>query len=60
MKNRHLRTPTNMIIANMATADLTSLLIYPWMFLVSDFFQNYQFGEFGCKVDGWWECKYSL
>lgn len=56
-KYKHLRTPTNLIIANMAIADFINLLFNPWIFLVVDFFQNYQLGEFGCKVEGWLECK---
>lgn len=56
-KNRHIRTPTNMLIGNMAAADLASLLIHPWVFLIYDFFQNYQLGEFGCKIEGTIECE---
>lgn len=59
-KYKQLRTPTNMIIANMATVDTLSLSIYPWTFLLVDFFQNYQLGEFGCRVEGWIECKISI
>lgn len=53
---RHLRSPTNLLIANMAAADLSSLMIHPWVFLVYDLFQNYQLGEFGCKAEGAVEC----
>lgn len=60
MKYNHLRTPTNMIIGNMALADTLSLLIYPWTFLIVDFFQNFQLGEFGCKVEGWIECEFTI
>ncbi|XP_022916828.1 neuropeptide Y receptor type 1 [Onthophagus taurus] len=51
IKFRHLRSPTNLLIGNMAAADLASLLIHPWVVLVYDFFQNYQLGAFGCKVE---------
>lgn len=57
IKNRHIRTPTNLLIANMAAADLASLLIHPWVFLIYDSFQNYQLGEIGCKLEGTIECK---
>ncbi|XP_026471151.1 substance-K receptor-like [Ctenocephalides felis] len=47
-----LRTPTNMMIANMAFADLLTLLVSPVMLLMHDFFQNYMLGAFGCKFEG--------
>lgn len=47
-----------MIIANKAIVDLTYLLIYPWIFLIKDFFQNFELGNIGCKIDGWLECEY--
>ncbi|EDW74951.2 uncharacterized protein Dwil_GK15627 [Drosophila willistoni] len=50
--NRSLRTPTNLIIANMAMADFLTLLICPAMFMVNDFYQNYQLGCVGCKMEG--------
>ncbi|XP_034652712.1 neuropeptide FF receptor 2 [Drosophila subobscura] len=50
--NRSLRSPTNLIIANMATADLLTLAICPAMFMVNDFYQNYQLGCVGCKMEG--------
>lgn len=53
--NRALRTPTNLIIANMAMADLLTLLICPTMFLINDFYQNYLLGSVGCKMEGFLE-----
>ncbi|KAH8270836.1 hypothetical protein KR018_006378 [Drosophila ironensis] len=50
--NRSLRSPTNLIIANMAFADLLTLTICPAMFMVNDFYQNYQLGCVGCKMEG--------
>ncbi|KAH8321773.1 hypothetical protein KR067_000747 [Drosophila pandora] len=50
--NRSLRTPPNMIIANMAVADLLTLAICPAMFMLNDFYQNYQLGCVGCKLEG--------
>ncbi|XP_030554585.1 neuropeptide FF receptor 2 [Drosophila novamexicana] len=50
--NRSLRSPTNLIIANMAMADFLTLLICPAMFLINDFYQNYQLGCVGCKLEG--------
>ena len=44
----------------MAAADLLSLLIHPWIFLVYDFFQNYQFGSFICKTEATIECAILL
>ncbi|XP_061402067.1 neuropeptide FF receptor 2 [Musca vetustissima] len=55
VKNRALRTPTNLIIANMAVADLLTLLICPSMFLINDFYQNYLLGSVGCKLEGFLE-----
>lgn len=60
VKNRHICTPTNMLIGNMAAADLFSLLIHPWVFLSYDFFQNYQLGSFGCKTEAALECSILL
>jgi len=50
--NRSLRSPTNLIIANMAVADLLTLAICPAMFMLNDFYQNYQLGYVGCKMEG--------
>ncbi|XP_017066482.1 neuropeptide FF receptor 2 [Drosophila eugracilis] len=50
--NRSLRSPTNLIIANMAVADLLTLAICPAMFMLNDFYQNYQLGCVGCKLEG--------
>ncbi|XP_030387713.1 neuropeptide FF receptor 2 [Scaptodrosophila lebanonensis] len=50
--NRTLRSPTNLIIANMAAADALTLLICPVMFLLNDFYQNYPLGSVGCKLEG--------
>ncbi|XP_063911000.1 C-X-C chemokine receptor type 2 [Zophobas morio] len=60
IRNRHICTPTNVLIGNMAAADLLSLLIHPWIFLVYDFFQNYQFGSFICKTEATIECAILL
>lgn len=57
MKNQHIRTPTNLLIGNMAGADLLSIVMYPWLFLMTDFFQNYPFGKIGCQGEGAIECK---
>lgn len=51
-RNRVLRTPTNLLIANMAAADLATLIFCPAMFMVNDFFQNYELEELGCKTEG--------
>ncbi|XP_075167535.1 neuropeptide FF receptor 2 [Haematobia irritans] len=53
--NRALRTPTNLIIANMAMADFLTLLICPTMFMINDFYQNYLLGSVGCKMEGFLE-----
>ncbi|XP_076250782.1 neuromedin-K receptor-like [Rhynchophorus ferrugineus] len=55
--NRHIRTPTNLIIGNMAVADSLSLLIHPCFMFVYDYFQNYQLGSVGCKGEGPIECS---
>lgn len=52
MRNRSLKTPTNLLIANMAAADLATLLICPIMVMYRDFFQNYELGAIGCKMEG--------
>ncbi|XP_066996247.2 substance-K receptor-like [Anabrus simplex] len=57
LRNRYLRTPTNMILANMAAADLATLLFCPTIFVFTDAFQNYVLGEFGCKTEGFFNCS---
>ncbi|KAF5290591.1 hypothetical protein FQR65_LT11542 [Abscondita terminalis] len=56
IRNRHLRSPTNYLIANMAFSDLILLIVQPWFFLGRDFFQNYQYGSIGCHFEGGFEC----
>ncbi|KAL1494182.1 hypothetical protein ABEB36_009821 [Hypothenemus hampei] len=58
--NKHIRTPTNLIVGNMAIADMLSLIIYPSFIFVYDYFQNYQLGEVGCKGEGILECTILL
>ncbi|GJQ80969.1 hypothetical protein Trydic_g4786 [Trypoxylus dichotomus] len=60
IKFRYLRSPANLLIGNMAAADLASVLIHPWVFFIYNFFQNYQLGVFGCKVEGAMECAIVL
>ncbi|XP_063708800.1 neuropeptide FF receptor 2 [Culicoides brevitarsis] len=51
--HRSMRTsPTNILIANMATADLLTLVICPLMFILNDTYQNYQLGTVGCRTEG--------
>ena len=52
---RALKTPTNMLIANLAVADLATLVICPVMFMLHDFYQNYVMGCIGCKLEGFLE-----
>ncbi|XP_050080609.1 neuropeptide FF receptor 2-like [Anopheles maculipalpis] len=49
---RALRTPTNLLIVNLAVADLATLVICPLMFMFHDFYQNYVLGAIGCKTEG--------
>jgi hypothetical protein len=58
LRNRSMRSPTNLLIANMAVADLATLVVLPWVFILMDCFQNYILGEFGCKAQGFLECEY--
>lgn len=58
--NRSLRTPTNLIIANMAVADFLNLLICPAMFMINDFYQNYELGSVGCKMEGFLEASFLI
>lgn len=58
IRSRPLKTPTNLLIVNMAITDMFTLLISSWMFLVRDTFQNYILGEFACKIEGFCECTY--
>uniref|UniRef100_A0A336LRQ1 CSON001565 protein n=1 Tax=Culicoides sonorensis TaxID=179676 RepID=A0A336LRQ1_CULSO len=52
-KNRSLRNmPTNILIANMAVADLVTLAICPLLFLFHDSYQNYILGAYGCRLEG--------
>lgn len=57
LRNKKLRTPTNLLIANMATADFATLLICPIMVMYRDFFQNYLLGPVGCKSEGFMQAS---
>lgn len=52
IKEKSLRTTTNLLILNMCIADLGACLICPWMFLCVDLFQNYILRDIGCRLDG--------
>lgn len=52
---RALKTPTNVLIANLAVVDLATLIVCPMMFMVHDFYQNYVMGAIGCKMEGFLE-----
>ncbi|XP_035787697.1 somatostatin receptor type 5-like isoform X1 [Anopheles albimanus] len=52
---RALRTPTNLLIANLAVTDLATVLVCPLMFMFHDFYQNYVLGAVGCKLEGFLE-----
>lgn len=52
-RNRALQTPTNLILANMVTADTITLLFCPAMFICRDFFQNFVLGAVGCNMEGY-------
>ncbi|CAD7012609.1 unnamed protein product [Ceratitis capitata] len=58
--NRALRTPTNMLVGNMAVADLLTLIICPVMFMINDFYQNYQLGSMGCKLEGFLDVAFLI
>lgn len=58
--NRSLRTPTHMLIANLALIDLVTLLICPPMFILHDIHQSYVLGPIGCKLEGFVEGKSNL
>lgn len=59
-KNKSLRTPTNLLIANMALADFLTLLIGPILFMVHDFYQNYELGAVGCRLEGFLEGSFLI
>ncbi|XP_058065577.1 neuropeptide FF receptor 2-like [Anopheles bellator] len=52
---RALRTPTNLLIANLAVVDLATVLVCPLMFMFHNFYQNYVLGATGCKLEGFLE-----
>lgn len=43
--NRFLRTSINIFIWNLATADLLTILLFPWIILIIDLYQMYILGE---------------
>ncbi|XP_058460977.1 somatostatin receptor type 5-like [Malaya genurostris] len=57
---RTLRTPTNILIANLAVADLATVLVCPIMFMSHDFYQNYSMGPIGCKLEGFLEGSFLI
>ena len=59
IRNRSLQTPTNLLVANMAVADLATLTISPILFMFNNFYQIYMLGMFGCKSQAFLEGKLS-
>jgi hypothetical protein len=52
LKARLTKNPVNLFILNMSIADLLTALIFPWIFLVSDFYQRFVLGKAICKSEG--------
>ena len=52
VRTKSLHTTTNLLIMNMAIADLCICTLCPWMLLCRDLFQNFVLGEAGCRMDG--------
>ncbi|KAK2588843.1 hypothetical protein KPH14_001713 [Odynerus spinipes] len=52
IRAKSLHTTTNLLIVNMAIADIGTCLLCPWMFLCIDLYQNYILGSIGCQLDG--------
>lgn len=57
-RNRALKTPINLLLANMSAADLITIIVGPILFMFNDFYQVYQLGPFGCKFEGFLEGKF--
>ncbi|XP_055600141.1 neuropeptide Y receptor type 2-like [Uranotaenia lowii] len=55
LSNRALRTPTHLLIANLALIDLVNLVFCPPIFLLHDVHQSYVLGPIGCKLEGFIE-----
>ena len=71
--NRFLRTSINIFIWNLASADLASILLFPWINLCSDLYQMYILGavrytyynirrlnKCGCLNPSWKKTKNSV
>jgi len=53
IKSKALRqNPVNLFIFNMSIADLLCALIFPWVFLITDFYQQFVLGAFVCRTEG--------
>ncbi|KAI4488797.1 hypothetical protein M0802_011307 [Mischocyttarus mexicanus] len=52
IRAKSLHTTTNLLIVNMAIADICTCILCPWMFLCIDLYQNYILGPVGCRLDG--------
>lgn len=48
--NRFLRTSINIFIWNLATADLLTILLFPWIILIIDLYQMYILGPVPIKA----------
>lgn len=53
IKNKWLRSASNILIGNLAFVDFLILLIAPWFMLVRDFYQNFVLKHFGCRFEGY-------
>lgn len=60
VRNRALQTPTNLLLANMASADLVTITVAPILFLYHDFYQMYPLGPVGCKMQGFIDGAYKF
>ena len=54
-----LPSSINLFIGNLATADFIAILLFPWMILCMDLFQNFILGSVVCQIEGFLRGKES-
>ena len=52
IKNRHLRSPTNIFILNLAAADFLMCSVGSQLSMYSSYYHKWMFGDIGCRMEG--------
>lgn len=51
------RNPINKFILNLSVSNFLCALVFPWVILINDFYNNFLLGDFMCRTEGFFICK---